>query len=92
MTCTIGVDKDGNRFIACRRGERQPFINNEQLAIIPPSSPWQVARRVRHMKYGDGVITQRNAEAINVVFDAHADKPARTFLISYLGTCMEVLP
>lgn len=90
MSCIAGADKDGNRYIACRRGERRPMVDREPLAIVPPASPWQLNVRVHHNRYGPGTITRRNAEAVSVAFDNHPG-PDRTFLIAMVGNCMRVL-
>lgn len=91
MTCTMGISKDGNPFIACRRGDRQPFINRDQLAIVRPDSPWQVGRRVMHRKHGAGTIVQRNSDAVSIAFDKPAGRVS-AFLIKGIGNTMEVTP
>jgi hypothetical protein len=89
MTCTIGQSPDGSRFIACRRGERTPLLHRDHDTFVPPSSPWQVGRRVRHVKYGDGTLVKRTADAVRVEFDGgHIG----TFLLSFVGERMQVLP
>jgi len=91
VTCRVGIDKDGNRFIACSRGRHEPIIAQEAGCIVPPSSPWQLGRRVRHKKHGEGIITARNSDAITVQFDAYPNKPPSAFMLAYVGTTMEVL-
>lgn len=89
MTCTTGIDANGNRFIACTRTlGRRPIIDRDATPA-PPGSPWQLGRRVRHKRHGDGTITSRNTDAIRVEFDGgHTG----TFMLSYVGKGMEVLP
>lgn len=88
MTCTLGQDTQGNRFITCKRGERRPIIDREAMPA-PPDSPWQLGARVKHKKYGTGTITSRNAEAIRVQFDGgHTG----VFMLAFVGNGMEVMP
>jgi hypothetical protein len=98
MTCITGIDKDGNRFIACTRGQRD-VITDHDVAPAPPDSPWQLGCRVRHQRYGDGTIIKRNNEAITVRFDDpdqgrhEGCQPAadKSFLLAYVGKGMEVM-
>jgi hypothetical protein len=89
MTCTTGQSPDGSRFIACRRGERTPLLHRDPDTFVPLDSPWQIGGRVRHTKYGDGTITNRNSEAVRVEFDGgHTG----TFMLAFVGKTMQVLP
>ncbi len=88
MTCTLGQDSAGNRFIMCKRGDRAPIIDRESMPA-PPDSPWQLGRRVKHKKYGPGTITSRNVDAIRVQFDGgHTG----VFMLAFVGNAMEVMP
>lgn len=89
MSCTLMTDKDGNRMIVCRRGEPRPVLQ-EARAIVKPSSPWQIGKRVKHGKHGMGVITGRNEMAVSVHFDGQPIP--KCFMLSLIGDTMKVLP
>lgn len=94
MPCIVGIDKDGNRFIACTRGSDRPrmpvqkFLADDDDGSRFAGSPWVVGAVVRHVKHGRGIIIDRNDSSIVVRFD---DRPAPSqFILSLVGKAMTV--
>lgn len=89
MTCRVGADAQGNRFIACSRFERRPRIDYDVPPAVAKRSPWQPGATVEHVRYGRGTITKRNSDAIDVEF---ASGHRGTFMLAFIGDRMAVQP
>lgn len=89
MTCILGTDKNGNRFIACKRGvPDRRYMKDDFADIIPPESPLQIGKNVKHKVYGKGSIVNRAQEWIDIDFPAHGVK---RFVIMYINKNIEVI-
>lgn len=89
MSCILGQDAAGNRFIACTRGGRRVVLENKDpAALVPPASPWQIGKKVKHKIYGAGKIIHRGAEWMEIDFQTIGVK---RFIIEFVGSNIEVI-
>jgi hypothetical protein len=87
VSCILGQDKDGNRFIACTRGRRLS-LNNKDPSPIVRGSPWQIGVKVLHKSYGEGIIVHRGAEWMEIEFPVQGVK---RFMIELIGQNIQVV-
>lgn len=69
MSCILGQDANGNRFIACRRGDykRSLHIKEDSKPVECPHS-FPSGTRVKHKTLGVGIVTRHSKTSIWVDF------------------------
>lgn len=91
MPCIPFVNPDGTRGVMCKRGEPRPRFDTSGQHDGPkaPPCPHQFATgvRVRHVIYGDGIVTKHSRLAATIHFDKHG---AKEFMVEFAK--MDVLP
>jgi hypothetical protein len=92
MTCSLVVMPDGSRAIVCSRPWTAESTTHDPGFTVKLASPWKVGARVKHHRYGHGLITKRNAEAIDICFDDPAIVSDRRFVLALVGKGLEVVP